>query len=846
MASPQRSYNRNVRKRNGSLQPIDYSRISERIGTLAEGLNVDTHEIVKKTIDGVVDGIPTTKLDDLAAEMAAYMVTIHPDHDILAGRIAISNLQKNTHPLFSECVYHMYHYVNPETHKPASLVSKEVYEITRQFKDKLDSAIDNDRDYSVSYFGLATLKRSYLKWIKDASQSGIEGLEKVFEPGESIIMERPQYLYMRVALGIHMGWGSQPFDLGAAIETYDALSLKLFSHASPTLFNSGTPVPQMSSCFLVAMKDDSIDGIYDTLKECAKISKTAGGIGMHMSNIRAQGAYIVGTNGTSNGLVPMLQVYNATARYVDQGGGKRPGAFSIYLEPWHADIFSFLDIRRDEMPEENRSKDLFTAMWTCDLFMERVENDAHWTLFSPDQAPDLCELWGDAFRKRYEELEESGIGETVKAMKVWSAMLVSISETGTPYVLFSDACNRKSNQQNLGKIKSSNLCCEVVQFSSKDETAVCNLASLGLPSYINDQGTTAPKRFDFVKLGKATRVLVRNLDKIIDRNHYPVETAKRSNLRHRPMGIGVAGLANVFQILGHTFGDAKSRELNRDIFETIYYHAVLESVELAKKYGSYETFHGSPASKGLLQPDLWEQEWEQVLQHRTPGMKKPEIYSPRLGYYWETLKVAVQHHGLRNSLMVAPMPTASTAQILGFNECFEPITSNMYRRNVSAGSFTILNRHMVSHLVQLGLWTAAMSDKIKGLNGNIQGMTEVPQHVRSIYKTAWDIPASTIIDMAADRGIFCDQSQSMNIWKRDPEDNFLTKILFRGWKRGLKTGMYYNRTASSSEAVKFTLDPSKLPQPTAAVVGPKQKQYTEEEKLMCSMENKEACMACGT
>ena len=692
------------------------------------------------------------------------MTVTHPDYAILAARIAVSNLHKQTKKQFSLVMSDLYHYVNPKNKTPAPMVSKEIYEIVMKHADELNSAIVYDRDFNYNFFGFKTLERSYLLRI------------------DGKVAERPQHLLMRVAVGIH---GS---DIEKAIETYHLMSQKYFTHASPTLFNAGTPQSQLASCFLVDMKDDSIEGIYDTLKTCAMISKTAGGIGLNVHRIRATGSYIGGTNGSSNGIVPMLRVYNNTARYVDQGGNKRPGAFAIYLEPWHSDVFEFLDLRKNHGKEEVRARDLFYALWTPDLFMKRVEANGDWTLFCPNEAPGLADVFGDEFDALYEKYEKEGRGRrTVKAQKLWYAILESQTETGTPFMLYKDACNRKSNQQNLGTIRSSNLCTEIIEYSAPDEVAVCNLASLALPTFVD----AARGEYDFGKLHEVVQVLVRNLNKIIDINYYPVPEARKSNFRHRPIALGVNGLADAFLALRLPFDSAEAKQLNIQIFETIYHGALTASVQLAKESGPYETYEGSPVSKGILQYDMWD---------KTPT----DLWD------WDSLKAKIAQHGVRNSLLVAPMPTASTSQILGFNECFEPYTSNIYSRRVLAGEFQVVNPWLLKDLVDLGLWSDNMKNRIIAEGGSVQNIPNIPADIKELYKTVWEISQRNILQMAADRGAFIDQSQSLNIHLKEPSMGKITSMHFAGWKMGLKTGMYYLRTMAASAPIQFTVDQEQL------------------------------------
>ncbi|HZY38824.1 MAG TPA: ribonucleoside-diphosphate reductase subunit alpha [Mucilaginibacter sp.] len=751
-----------VIKRDGRKETVKFDKITARIEKLCYGLNpalVDPIDVAKKVIEGLFDGVTTSELDNLAAETAASLTTKHPDYALLASRIAVSNLHKNTTKCFSETMRRLHEYIDPKTGKDASLIADDVWDIIEANADLLDSTIIYDRDFGFDYFGFKTLEKSYLLKL------------------DGKIAERPQHLFMRVSIGIHKE------DVESAIKTYNLMSERWFTHATPTLFNAGTPKPQMSSCFLLTMKDDSIDGIYDTLKQTAKISQSAGGIGLSIHNVRATGSYISGTNGTSNGIIPMLRVFNDTARYVDQGGGKRKGAFAIYLEPWHADVFEFLDLRKNHGKEENRARDLFYALWVCDLFMERVEANGDWSLFCPHEAPGLADCWGKEFEKLYKKYEKEGRArKTIKAQELWFAILDSQVETGTPYLLYKDAANGKSNQQNLGTIKSSNLCTEIIEYTSADEIAVCNLASLALPRFVREG------IFDHVKLYDVAYQAAINLNKIIDYNHYPVEEARNSNLRHRPIGLGVQGLADAFIQLRLPFESEEAKKLNKEIFETIYFAAMTASKDLAIKDGPYETFKGSPLSKGQFQFDLW-------------GVK------PESGRWdWENLRLDVMNHGVRNSLLVAPMPTASTSQILGNNECFEPYTSNIYTRRVLSGEFIIVNKYLLRDLVNLGLWSPAMKDKIISANGSIQEIEEIPLEIKELYKTVWEIKMRSIIDMAADRGAYICQSQSLNLFINSPNASKLTSMHFYAWKKGLKTGMYYLRTQAASQAVKFTVE----------------------------------------
>jgi ribonucleoside-diphosphate reductase alpha chain len=749
-----------VVKRDGRKESVKFDKITARIEKLCYGFKlVDPIDVAKKVIEGLFDGVTTSELDNLAAETAASLTIKHPDYALLASRIAVSNLHKNTIKSFSETMRLLYEYVDPKTGKNASLIADDVFEVIKNNADALDSTIIYDRDFGFDYFGFKTLEKSYLLKINGK------------------IAERPQHLFMRVSVGIHKE------DIESAIKTYNLMSERWFTHATPTLFNAGTPKPQMSSCFLLTMKDDSIEGIYDTLKQTAKISQSAGGIGLSIHNVRATGSYISGTNGTSNGIIPMLKVFNDTARYVDQGGGKRKGAFAIYLEPWHADIFEFLDLRKNHGKEEMRARDLFYALWVSDLFMQRVEANEEWTLFCPHEAPGLADCFGAEFEALYTRYEQEGRGrKTIKAQELWFAVLDAQVETGTPYLLYKDAANSKSNQQNLGTIKSSNLCTEIMEYTSADEIAVCNLASLALPRYVIN-GV-----FDHDKLYEVTYQATLNLNKIIDHNYYPVKEAEYSNLRHRPIGLGVQGLADAFILLRLPFESEEAKQLNKEIFETIYFAAMTASKDLAIKDGAYETFKGSPLSKGQFQFDLWN--------------VKPE--SGR--WDWENLRLDVMNHGVRNSLLVAPMPTASTSQILGNNECFEPYTSNIYTRRVLSGEFIIVNKFLLRDLVDLGLWNNGMKDKIITANGSIQDIAEIPADIKELYKTVWEIKMRNIIDMAADRGAYVCQSQSLNLFINSPNASKLTSMHFYAWKKGLKTGMYYLRTQAASQAVKFTVE----------------------------------------
>ena len=752
-----------------------FDKITARIRKLNYGLNplVDPVRVAMRVIEGLYDGVTTSELDNLAAEIAATMTTTHPDYAKLAARISVSNLHKNTKKSFSETMDDLHNYVNPRTGKKAPLLSDEVYKVIKKNSDKLDSSIIYNRDFGYDFFGFKTLERSYLLKLNGK------------------IVERPQHMLMRVSIGIHLD------DIESALETYELMSKRYFTHATPTLFNSGTPKPQMSSCFLLTMKDDSIDGIYDTLKQTAKISQSAGGIGLSIHNIRATGSYIAGTNGTSNGIVPMLRVFNDTARYVDQGGGKRKGSFAIYVEPWHADIFDFLELKKNHGKEEMRARDLFYAMWTPDLFMKRVEDDGEWTLMCPNECPGLYDVHGEEFEKLYKKYEGDGKGrKTIKARELWEKILESQIETGTPYMLYKDSANRKSNQKNLGTIRSSNLCTEILEYTSADEIAVCNLASIALPMFVKDG------EFDHKSLFDVTVRVTKNLNRVIDRNYYPVKEAENSNFRHRPIGLGVQGLADTFIMLRLPFTSEKAKELNQEIFETLYFAAVTASAEEAKKDGPYQTYKDSPISKGEFQHNLW-------------GIKDEEL-SGR--WDWGKLRKTVKKQGVRNSLLVAPMPTASTSQILGNNECFEPYTSNIYTRRVLSGEFIVVNKHLLEDLVERGLWNEEMKQELMRNNGSIQTIEAIPTDIKELYRTVWEMSMKDIIDMSRHRGYFIDQSQSLNLFMEGATMAKLTSMHFYGWKSGLKTGMYYLRTKSAVDAIKFTLDnKSKEEKPAAQI-----------------------------
>ena len=782
-----------VIKRDGRKESVKFDKITARIDKLSYGLNTDfvkTIEIAKKVIDGLYDGVSTQELDELAAETAATLTTKHPDFATLAARIAVSNLHKTTSKSFSSTMKRLYTYVNPKTGENASLLSKEVYGVINKNAALLDSSIIYDRDFSYDYFGFKTLEKSYLLKL------------------DGKVVERPQHMLMRVAVGIHMD------DIDSVLETYNLLSEKWFTHATPTLFNAGTPKPQLSSCFLLTMKEDSVQGIFDTLTDCAKISKYAGGIGLSIHNVRATGSYIKGTNGVSNGIIPMLRNFDMTARYVDQGGGKRKGSFAIYLEPWHSDIFEFLQLKKNHGKEELRARDLFYAMWIPDLFMKRVESNEDWSLFSPDEAKDLHETYGEEFEKLYEKFEKEGKArKTVKAQDLWFEILEAQIETGNPYILYKDAANKKSNQKNLGTIKSSNLCTEIIEYTSPDEVAVCNLASIALNKFVKDDLT-----YDHQKLYEITKVITKNLNKVIDVNYYPVEEARNSNLRHRPIGIGVQGMADTFILMRHAFDSPKAKKLNSEIFETIYYASMEASMEIAKKEGPYKTYEGSPVSKGIFQFDMW---------GVAPSSKR---------WDWTKLKREVKKHGVRNSLLLAPMPTASTSQILGNNECFEPYTSNIYTRRVLSGEFIVVNKHLLKDLIKLKLWDENMKDRLMAANGSIQEIKEIPDDIKLLYRTVWEVSQKSIIDMAADRGAYICQSQSMNIHMQDANFGKLTSMHFHAWKKGLKTGLYYLRTKAAADAIKFTI-----------VKDEKALDKDQEQAAMqCSIDNQDDCEMCGS
>ena len=792
-----------VVKRDGKREPVMFDKITSRVRKMCYGLNnlVDPVKVAMRVIEGLYDGVSTSELDNLAAEIAATMTVQHPDYAKLAARIAVSNLHKNTKKSFSETMTDLDTYENPRTGKKAPMIADDVYEIINTNAEKLDSTIIYNRDFGYDYFGFKTLERSYLLKVN------------------GVIVERPQHMLMRVSIGIHKE------DLDAAIETYELMSKKYFTHATPTLFNAGTPKPQMSSCFLLQMQEDSIDGIYDTLKQTAKISQSAGGIGLSIHNVRATGSYIRGTNGTSNGIVPMLKVFNDTARYVDQGGGKRKGSFAMYIEPWHADIFEFLDLKKNHGKEEMRARDLFYAMWIPDLFMKRVQEDGEWTLMCPNECPHLFDTYGDEFEKLYEGYEKVGKGrKTIKARLLWEKILESQIETGTPYMLYKDAVNRKTNQKNLGVIRSSNLCTEIMEYTAHDEVAVCNLASIALPMFISED-EQGKGYFNHKKLYDVAKKVTKNLDTVIDRNYYPVKEAENSNLRHRPVGIGIQGLADAFIMLRLPFTSDEAKQLNQDIFETLYFAAVTASMELAKVKEPYSTFKGSPMSEGEFQFNMW-------------NVSEDDL-SDR--WDWKKLRKNVMKHGVRNSLLVAPMPTASTSQILGNNEAFEPYTSNIYTRRVLSGEFIIVNKHLLEDLVELNLWDNDMKEEIMRANGSIQDIESIPQDLKELYKTVWEMSMKDIIDMARQRGYFIDQSQSLNLFMKDPDYAKLTSMHYYGWKSGLKTGMYYLRTKSAVNAIQFTLSNKKEKVEDEPIGADDFKAMIEQSK-----DNPDDCLMCGS
>ncbi|MDP4602139.1 MAG: ribonucleoside-diphosphate reductase subunit alpha [Schleiferiaceae bacterium] len=852
-----------VVKRDDHREEVKFDKITARIQKLCYGLSplVDPVAVTMRVIEGLYDGVTTSELDNLAAEVSASMTVRHPDYAQLAARVAVSNLHKNSTKSFSETMRSLYTYVNAKTGKAAPMIADDVMEIIEQHAERLDSAAIYDRDFNYDYFGFKTLERSYLLRI------------------DGKVAERPQHMLMRVSVGIHKD------DIDAAVETYNMMSKGLFTHATPTLFNAGTPKPQMSSCFLLQMKDDSIDGIYDTLKQTARISQSAGGIGLSIHNIRATGSYIRGTNGTSNGIVPLLRVFNDTARYVDQGGGKRKGSFAIYLEPWHADVFDFLDLKKNTGKEESRARDLFYALWIPDLFMKRVEEDSTWTLMCPNECPGLYDTYGADFEALYHKYESEGKGrKTIKARELWHKVLEAQIETGTPYMLYKDACNAKSNQKNLGVIRSSNLCTEILEYTAPDEVAVCNLASIALPRFIEDG------QFNHQMLYEVTYKVTKNLNKVIDRNYYPVAEARNSNMRHRPVGLGVQGLADAFIALRYPFTSNEARQMNKDIFETIYFAALKSSCDLAKVDGKYESYEGSPISKGEFQFNMW-------------GVSEDAL-SGR--WDWKALRQEIAAHGVRNSLLVAPMPTASTSQILGNNECFEPYTTNIYTRRVLSGEFIVVNKHLLLDLVKLGLWNDEMKNAIMASNGSVQSIDAIPDNIKELYKTVWEMSMRDIIDMAADRGLFIDQSQSLNLFVEAPNMGKLTSMHFHAWKKGLKTGMYYLRTKAASAAIKFTVTKkaeeapqvqeveagfapaevavsavsappvaqavgevvaasvafaapaavvaaaapvsvtNELPEMQFAPVAPAATEYSDQDAITCSLDDPDGCLACGS
>ena len=789
-----------VVNRKGEREDVRFDAILDKLRRLSEGLDptwVDPANLTKLTIEGLYDGVTTRELDQLAAETAASLVSQHPDYSKLAARICVDDLHRSTKEVFTDVITDLREYIDPESKKHAPLISEEVYDIIMANADVLNNHIDYTRDFNYDYFGFKTLERSYLLRLD----------------GE--VAERPQHMLMRVAVGIHHD------DIEKALQTYDLMSNGYFTHATPTLFNSGTPMPQMSSCFLLTMQDDSLHGIYDTLKQCALISKSAGGIGLSIHHIRAKGSYIKGTNGTSNGIVPMLRVFNDTARYVDQGGGKRKGSIAIYLEPWHPDLIEFLDLRKNHGKEEMRARDLFYALWTPDLFMQRVEANAEWSFFCPNECPGLQDAYGEEFKQLYESYESQGLArKTVPAREVWDKIVEAQIETGTPYMLYKDAANMKSNQKNLGTIRSSNLCTEIMEYTSADEVAVCNLASIALPKYVENGS------FNHELLYDVTYHATGNLNRVIDVNYYPVEEARNSNMRHRPIGLGVQGLADTFAMLGMAFDSPEARALNKEIFETIYFAACTASKDAAIAEGPYSTFEGSPASQGILQFDLW-------------GMNE---HSGR--WDWDSLKAEIVENGMRNSLLLAPMPTASTSQILGNNECFEAFTSNLYVRRTLSGEFIVLNKHLVNDLISAGLWSMALKDEILRHKGSIQAIEGIPDNIKALYKTTWEIKQKHVIDMAADRGAYIDQSQSMNIHMIDANAAKVSSMHFYGWKSGLKTGMYYLRTKAAADAIQFTVESKAKNDPTVNGLA-ERAELTSMEEIACSLDSPDDCLSCG-
>ncbi len=792
-----------VVNRKGEREDVRFDAIHEKLSSLTNGLDtnwVDAANLTKLTIEGLYDGVTTRELDQLAAETAASLASHHPDYSKLAARICVDDLHRSTKDSFTDVITDLREFIDPESGEHAPLISQEVYDIIMANKDTLNNYIDYNRDFTYDYFGFKTLERSYLLKLN----------------GE--VAERPQHMLMRVAVGIHHQ------DIEKALETYDLMSQGYFTHATPTLFNSGTPTPQMSSCFLLTMQDDSLVGIYDTLKQCALISKSAGGIGLSIHHIRSKGSYIKGTNGESNGIVPMLRVFNDTARYVDQGGGKRKGSIAIYLEPWHPDIIQFLDLRKNHGKEELRARDLFYALWTPDLFMERVEQNGDWSFFCPNECPGLQDAYGEDFKKLYESYEAQGLArETVPARTVWDKVVEAQIETGTPYMLYKDSANIKSNQKNLGTIRSSNLCTEIMEYTSKDEVAVCNLASIALPRFVDNE----TKQFDFEKLYDVTYHVTGNLNRVIDVNYYPVEEARNSNMRHRPIGLGVQGLADTFAMMGMYFESDAAKALNKEIFETIYFAACTASKDAAIVNGPYSTFEGSPASQGLLQFDLW-------------GMNE---HSGR--WDWDSLKTEIVEHGMRNSLLLAPMPTASTSQILGNNECFEAFTSNLYVRRTLSGEFVVTNKHLINDLIKLDLWSLEMKDEILRHKGSIQAIAAIPDHIKQLYKTTWEIKQKNVIDMAADRGAYIDQSQSMNIHMIDANAAKVSSMHFYGWRKGLKTGMYYLRTKAAADAIQFTVEQKKAEDQTVSGLADRA-EITSMEAIACSLDSPDDCLSCGS
>ena len=793
-----------VVNRKGEREDVRFDAIMEKLTQLAEGLDpvwIDPAHVAKLTIEGLYDGVTTRELDQLAAETAASLASQHPDYSRLAARICVDDLHRSTKTQFSEVITDLRDYIDPESRKHAPLISEEVYAVIMENAETLDNHINYGRDHNYDYFGFKTLERSYLLKLN----------------GE--VAERPQHMLMRVSVGIHHG------NIEKALKTYDLMSEGYFTHATPTLFNSGTPKPQMSSCFLLTMQDDSLEGIYDTLKQCALISKSAGGIGLSIHHIRSQGAYIKGTNGTSNGIVPMLRVFNDTARYVDQGGGKRKGSIAVYLEPWHPDILAFLDLKKNHGKEEVRARDLFYAMWISDLFMERVEANADWSLFCPNECPGLQDAYGDEFKKLYESYEGEGRArKTIPARTIWDKIVESQIETGTPYMCYKDAANEKSNQKNLGTIRSSNLCTEIMEYTSEDEVAVCNLASIALPKYIDME----TKSFNHKLLYDVTYHATGNLNRVIDVNFYPVIEARNSNMRHRPIGLGVQGLADTFAMLGLCFESEEARALNKEIFETIYFAACTASKDAAIAEGAYSTFQGSPASEGKLQFDLW-------------GMNE---HSGR--WDWDTLKQEIVEHGMRNSLLVAPMPTASTSQILANNECFEAFTSNLYVRRTLSGEFIVLNKHLVRDLIARDLWSLEMKDEILRHKGSVQSISGIPDDIKEMYKTTWEIKQRYVLDMSADRGAYVDQSQSLNIHMVDANPAKITSMHFYGWRKGLKTGMYYLRTKAAADAIQFTVEAKVKDDQTVAGLADRAEELSSLEAIACSLDTPDDCLSCGS